>query len=62
MNIKVVSPYEQAEAAPDLTAAVQQGDYLYTIQPMPERYVQKENRDQAMMAMRKKRPTTPCAW
>ncbi len=62
LTIKVLSPYERTDATPDLSAAAQQGDYLYTIQAMPERYVQKEKRDQTVTAMMKNRKPTPCAW
>jgi len=62
LTIQVLSPYERTDATPDLSAAAQQGDYLYTIQAMPERYVQKEKRDQAVTAMMKNRKPTPCAW
>ena len=62
VTIVVLSPHEQPSEAADLTAVAEQGDYIYTIQPMPKRYVQKEHRDQAVMAMMKKRHTYPCPW
>jgi hypothetical protein len=62
LNIRVLSPYERADDALDLTAAAKQGDYLYTLQAMPERYVQKEYRDRAVRAMIAKRQDFQCAW
>jgi uncharacterized iron-regulated protein len=62
LTIKVLSPYEEPAAARDLAAATRQGDYIYLIQAMPRRYVQKENRERAVRAMMKKRKTPQCAW
>jgi uncharacterized iron-regulated protein len=62
LNIRVLSPYERADDALDLTAAAKQGDYLYTLQAMPKRYVQKEYRDRAVRAMIAKRQDFQCAW
>jgi uncharacterized iron-regulated protein len=61
-TIKVLSPYEQTETAPDLGVVTQQGDYIYILQAMPKRYVQKEKRNRAVTAMMKQREPTPCAW
>lgn len=62
MQIVVLSPHEQTEDEPDLAAAAKQGDYLYTIQTMPKRYVQKQHRDRAVMNLIKKRKDRECAW
>ncbi len=62
VSITVLSPYEWSADAPDLAAAAKQGDYIYTIQTMPKRYVQNQYRDRAVMAMIKKRKNRKCAW
>ncbi|ETW97853.1 MAG: hypothetical protein ETSY1_21085 [Candidatus Entotheonella factor] len=62
VQIVVLSPHEQTEDEPDLAAAAKQGDYLYTIQTMPKRYVQKQHRDRAVMNLIKKRKDRECAW
>lgn len=62
LKMKVLSPYERAAEAPDLAAAAKQGDYIYTIQTMPQRYVQQEHRERAVKAMMKKQKTYQCAW
>ncbi|MDK1286511.1 ChaN family lipoprotein [Pseudoalteromonas umbrosa] len=36
------------------------GDFIYTIKPLPERYVQKENMNNAIKAMVEKRKATSC--
>ncbi len=62
LNIQVLSPYERNADDPELADAAKQGDYIYTIQTMPVRYVKKEHRDKAVMAMIKKRKAHQCAW
>lgn len=62
LQIRVLSPYERKAEASDLATAAGQGDYLYAIQPMPERYRQKEHRDRAIMATMKKRQARACDW
>ncbi len=62
LNIVVLSPYEQTSDPSELAEAAKRGDYLYTIYTLPKRYVQKANRDRAVMAMIKKRKAQSCAW
>ncbi len=62
LKISVLSPYELTADTPDLAAAAKQGDFIYTIQTLPVRYVQKEHRDRAVRAMMKKRKAHQCAW
>ncbi len=62
LKISVLSPYELTDDEPDLATAAKQGDYIYTVQSVPKRYIQKEHRDRAVMAMVKKRKTRECAW
>ncbi len=62
LDIKVISPYERTDDAAPFADVAKQGDYLYAIQTMPKRYVQKEHRDRAVMAMIEKRKGHECAW
>ncbi len=55
LEIKVISPQFINEAK-DWS----KGDYIYTIKPMPTRYVKKENRDKAIRAMMAKRKGSKC--
>ncbi len=59
---KVLSPYERASHTTELIDVVKQGDYIYTVQVMPKRYVQKQHRDRAIMTMIKKRKAHQCDW
>lgn len=55
LMIKVISPQFTTQAED-----WDKGDYIYTIKPMPTRYVKKENRDKAIRAMMAKRKGSKC--
>lgn len=55
LKIKVVSPQFINESID-----WNKGDYIYTIKPMPTRYIKKENMDKAIRAMMAKRKGSKC--
>lgn len=55
LKILVISPHFVSEAN-DWA----KGDYIYKIKGLPARYIQKQNRDQAIAKMMQKRKTTGC--
>jgi uncharacterized iron-regulated protein len=62
LNIRVISPYAQTADAIDLATATQQGDYIYIVQALPKRYVQKQHRDRAVRAMMERQKAHQCPW
>ena len=62
LNIRVISPYARTADAIDLATATQQGDYIYIVQALPKRYVQKHHRDRAVKAMMERKKAHQCAW
>ena len=55
LKIKVISPQFINESID-----WDKGDYIYTIKPMPTRYIKKENMDKAIRAMMAKRKGSKC--
>ena len=62
LNISVISPYARTADAIDLATATQQGDYIYIVQALPKRYVQKQHRDRAVQAVMERKKAHQCAW
>jgi uncharacterized iron-regulated protein len=62
LNIRVISPYARTADAIDLATATQQGDYIYIVQALPKRYVQKQHRDRAVRAMMERQKAHQCPW
>ena len=62
LKISVISPYGVTAETIDMAAVTVRGDYIYTVQRIPQRYVQKAHRGRSAAVGRKREKPQQCVW